>query len=388
MKVTKRDGLKQEFNTKKIFNAVQSAATSVGYNDYQSYNIADQITTKVIFKLTHKDENLEVDLIHDTVERILMLSKYKDVAKHYIAYRSERNRIREEKSSYVQMGLDILDGTDTESQRENSNVPRDSTLTKLEIIKRNYHKKIANDFILPERFKLAHESGDIHIHDLDSVVTKNFNCCLMDYPFMLENGFQLGNKWIETPTTILTAMNVLVQMVQVQSNLQHGGLTLADLDVHLEQFIKGSYDKYINDALEDLEVDEVTHKVVSIALKKTKREVYRACKLLSYQLNTLQVRGESSPFVTITYGSSTTPFGRILQQCLLEERLAEFDKSGVQAFPKHQFITRVGVNLNPEDPNYDIFKLANKTSARTCYPDYIFPDNQLKHSGGAASYMG
>ena len=388
MKVTKRDGLKQEFNTKKIFNAVQSAATSVGYNDYQSYNIADQITTKVIFKLTHKDENLEVDLIHDTVERILMLSKYKDVAKHYIAYRSERNRIREEKSSYVQMGLDILDGTDTESQRENSNVPRDSTLTKLEIIKRNYHKKIANDFILPKKFKLAHESGDIHIHDLDSVVAKNFNCCLMDYPFMLENGFQLGNKWIETPTTILTAMNVLVQMVQVQSNLQFGGLTLADLDVHLEQFIKGSYDKYINDALEDLEVDEVTTKVESIALKKTKREVYRACKLLSYQLNTLQVRGESSPFVTITYGTSTTIFGRMLQQCLLEERLAEFDKSGVQAFPKHQFITRVGINLNPDDINYDIFKLANKTSARTCYPDYIFPDNQLKHSGGAASYMG
>ncbi|CAL9958588.1 NrdD-like anaerobic ribonucleotide reductase larg e subunit [Vibrio phage F99] len=166
------------------------------------------------------------------------------------------------------------------------------------------------------------------------------------------------------------------------------GLTLADVDIHMEDYVKGSYDKYINDALEDLEVDEVTTKVESIAIKRTKREVYRACKLLSYQLNTLQVRGESSPFVTITYGYSTTIFGRMLQQCLLEERLAEFDKSGVQAFPKHQFITKAGINLNPEDTNYDIFKLANKTSARTCYPDYIFPDNQLKHSGGAASYMG
>lgn len=387
MKVVKRDGTKQDFDTKKIFNAIESAAKSVGYSDYDSYNIADQTSTKVVFKLTHED-TLTVENIQDNVEHVLMVSKYKDVAKHYIKYRAERSRIRDEKGSYVKMGLDILSGEDTESQRENSNVPRDSMLTKLEIMKRSYHKKLATDFIIPEKFKALHDSGDIHIHDLDAIVAKNFNCCLMDYPYMFKEGFQLGNKWIEKPTTILTAMNVLVQMVQVQSNLQHGGLTLADIDIHLEQFIQGSYDKYVQDALEDLSVNEVSQRVKDIALKKTRREVYRACKLLSYQLNTLQVRGESSPFVTITYGLSTTPFGRMLQECILNERLDEFDKSGVQAFPKHQFIVKEGVNLNREDINYDLFKLANKTSARTCYPDYIFPDNQLKHSGGAASYMG
>lgn len=384
IKVVKRDGIEENFDISKIFNAIKSAALNC-VSDYEAHNIATDIADRVGSKVT---KNTSVEAIQDVVEKTLMSSKYKDIAKHYIAYRSERNRIREEKSSYVKMGLDILDGTDTESQRENSNVPRDSTLTKLEIIKRNYHKKIANDYIIPKRFKEAHDKGDIHIHDCDAIVAKNFNCCLMDYPFMLENGFQLGNKWIETPNTILTAMNVLVQMVQVQSNLQHGGLTLADIDVHLEKFVKGSYDRYVMDATEDLEVDSITDKVKSIAMKKTEREVYRSAKLLSYQLNTLQVRGESSPFVTITYGSSTTEFGRLIQKCILQERLDEFDKSGVQAFPKHQFITKEGINLNKQDINYDLFQLAIKTSARTCYPDYIFPDNQLKHSGGSASYMG
>jgi ribonucleoside-triphosphate reductase (formate) len=386
IKVQKRDGRDVEFDPRLIYTAIFKAAKSCNYVDDECHSISTLTQEKVLSKI--KGEVVTVEEIQDLVEKTFMVSKYKGIAKEFITYRHERSRVRDEKSSYVKMGLDILDGSDIESQRENSNVPRDSMLTKLEIIKRSYHKKIANDFILPEKYKYAHDSGDIHIHDCDAIVSKFFNCCLMDYPFMFENGFQLGNKFIEKPNTILTAMNVLVQMVQVQSNLQFGGLTLADVDVHLGQFVEGSYNKYIEDALEDLETEVITDKIKRIALKKTKRDVYRACKLLSYQLNTLQVRGESSPFVTITYGQSTTPFGRMIQECILQERLDEFDKSGVQAFPKHQFITKIGINLAPEDPNYDIFKLANRTSARTCYPDYIFPDNQLKHTGGSASYMG
>lgn len=386
MLVVKRDGIVQNFDSNKVYVAIKNAASAVGYTEYDSHNIADQIRTRVLLRIDKSSTSVEE--IQDAVEHTLMVSKFKDVAKQYIKYRAERSRIRNEKNSYVKMGLDILDGVDTESQRENSNVPRDSMLTKLEIIKRGYHKKIASDYIIPKHISDAHNSGDIHVHDIDAIVAKSFNCCLMDYPFMFEKGFQLGNKWIEKPTTILTAMNVLVQMVQVQSNLQFGGLTLANIDLHLEQFIQGSYDKYITDALEDLELNEVSGRVERIALKKTEREVYRACKLLSYQLNTLQVRGESSPFVTVTYGSSTTKFGRLLQKCILQERLDEFDKSGVQAFPKHQFIVKDGINLKEGDVNYDIFKMAIKTSARTCYPDYIFPDNQDKHTGGNASYMG
>ena len=128
---------------------------------------------------------------------------------------------------------------------------------------------------------------------------------------MLKNGFQLGNKWIETPSTILTAMNVLVQMVQVESHVQFGGLTLGWIDEHLGQYIYGSFEKYFKDALEDVreyteqEINQVFEcfnirpddeklladfkKEVDIAIKKTEKEVYKACKLLSYQLNTLQV---------------------------------------------------------------------------------------------------
>lgn len=388
MKVIKRDGTEENFDTERIITAIKAAALEVGYKEDKAYSIADEVTTKVVFKVMHTDKGITVEDIQDGVEKVLMLSKWKDIAKCYISYRSERDRVREEKSSYVKMGLDILKGDDLESQKENCNLPRDSMATKLEVIKRNYHKKIANEYILPKPFRELHDSGDLHIHDVDAIISEYFNCCLMDYPFMFENGFQLGNKWIETPNTILTAMNVLVQMVQVQSERQFGGLSLADIDVHLSKFAEGSYQGYIKDALIDLETEEVTSKIENIALRKTEREVYRAAKLLSYQLNTLQVRGESSPFVTITYGSATDKFGRMIQRCILQERLDEFERSGVQAFPKHQFVLEQGVNLNPEDINYDIFQLAMKTSARTCYPDWIFPENQRLHTGGNAGYMG
>src|SRR5574343_621960 len=300
-----------------------------------------------------------------------MVSKHKDVAKKFIEYRHERDLARQSKSEWAKLGVDIVTGADTESQRENSNVPRDTVTTKIEMIKRLYSKKFVTDFILPKKFKEAHEQGIIHIHDMGDNITKVHNCMLLDYPFMLENGFQLGNKDIETPHTILTAMNVFVQMVQVQSNLQFGGLTLGWLDVYLAKYIYGSFRKFFKQALEDIrdyseeDIAQLFNtfdvhpeceylaadfsKEVNIAKKRTDQETYKACKLLSYQLNTLQIRGESSPFVTIGYGTATDWAGRLLQKNLLKERMDEFKRSGVQEFPKHLFAVRNGINFNKDD---------------------------------------
>ena len=383
--IIKRDGTTDTFDSKRIYKAVWNAAQEI--EGIVPEEVAQMVTEKVGAKVV-RDKITSVEAIQKEVEHVLLCSKYKSVGVAYIQYRHDRDQVREEKSQWVSLGLDVINDADTDSQRENSNVPRDSVTTKVEMIKRGYCKKIATDFIVPKSFQKHHNSGDIHIHDMDAVVSKVQNCMLFDYPYMFENGFQLGNKWIEKPNTILTAMNVLVQMVQVQSNLQFGGLTLADLDVHMSQFIKGSYDKYLEEALEDLEVTEITPRIEKIAMRKTKRECYRAAKLLGYQLNTLQVRGESSPFVTITYGKATNWEGQLLQEMILQERWDEFHKSGVVEFPKHQFITQEGVNFNPEDVNYYLFQKAIKTSAKSCYPDFIYPRNQIAITGGAASYMG
>lgn len=413
MYIIKRDGIQQEFDAKRIYSAVYKAAKSAEYTDYDAHNIAEEVKFKVVNKLQGKN-GWNVEDIQDFVEKVLMGSKYKDVAHNFVSYRSERDRIRQEKDSYAKIGIDITTGEDTESQRENSNVPRGTVTTQLEMIKRSYSRQFVRDFIVPKKFKDAHDSGDIHIHDLHDAIIKIPNCILMDYPFMFKNGFQLGNKWIETPKSILTAMNVLVQMVQVQAVLQFGGITLPDIDVHLGQFVLSSYRKYFIDALIDLsmvdneeqaevvlteklsndihpensEIVRLFSRVNEIAIRKTEKETYKACKLLSYQINTLQVRGESSPFTTIGYGNSTTWEGRLIQKSILQERLDEFERSGVQEFPKHMMAIRKGVNFNQDDPNYDLFKFANKVSAKTCYPDYIFPDNQEKHTGGSAYYMG
>lgn len=385
VQITKRDNTVVTFNPVSIYKAVIAAANEVEVNNPQE--VAQVVTEKVGVKvLAGKLDSVEG--IQDAVEHTLLVSKWKNVAKAYISYRHDRSKAREEKSQWVALGLDVLHEKDTESQRENSNVPRDSVTTKIEVIKRSYCKKLAIDYIVPKDFQKYHDKGQIHIHDLDAVIGKTQNCMLFDYPYMFENGFQLGNKNIEKPSSILTAMNVLVQMVQVQSNLQYGGLTLADLDIYMSQFVQGSYDKYLEEALEDLEDTVTTIRHEKIALRKTRKEVYRAAKLLGYQLNTLQVRGESSPFVTITYGKATDWAGRMIQECILEERRDEFERAGVVEFPKHQFIVRKGVNLDVDDINYYLFKSAIKTAAKTCYPDFIYPENQEKHTGGSASYMG
>lgn len=399
LKVIKRDGREADFDSRLIYEAI------IGANYYTEDKVdLDSIVIKVTNKLVGKDV-VKVCEIQDAVEHALMVSKYKATAKKYIEYRSERDRVRETKNKWAKIGIDITSGEDTESQRENSNVPRGTVTTQVEMIKRLYSKEFANEFILPTKYKEAHTVGDIHVHDSAELMTKVFNCALIDYKYMFDNGFQLGNKWIEKPKTLITAMNVLVQVVQVQATLQFGGITLESVDEHLGEYVLGSFKKHFYNAIEDLEIefnsmegmelhpdDEILKsnfpKLVSIATRHTKQEVYKACKLLSYQLNTLQVRGESSPFVTIGYGTATTWEGRLLQECILQERLDEFDKSGVQEFPKHLFSVRSGVNLNKEDTNYDIYKKAMKTSAKTCYPDYIFPENQETHTGGSAYYMG
>lgn len=411
MQVIKRDGTEKPFNNELIFNAVKQAALRSNLSQEESSNLAATIASKLTKKF-EKNEKTSVEDIQDSVEKSLMQSAYKDVARSYIEYRHDRDRIRGEKNTYAKIGIDITSGEDIYSQRENSNVPRGTVTTQLEMIKRNYSRQFVRDFILPDKYKIAHDNCDIHIHDLHDMITKLPNCILMDYPFMLNHGFQLGNKWIETPTSILTAMNILVQMVQTQSYLEYGGITLPDVDVHLGKYILGSYKTHLIEALRDLQdiskqealeqlkycegvlhpENEWVNKHLSrenkIAIRKTEKETYKACKLLSYQINTLQVRGESSPFTTIGYGNALTWEGRLLVKSLLHERLDEFNRSGVQEFPKHLMAVRKGINYNKEDKNYDLFKLANKVSAITCYPDYIFPENQELHTGGSAYYMG
>lgn len=408
IKVVKRDGKIEEYNSNKIYKAVEAASEKSGeFIDINIYNLIEKITNKII---DLNQQQISIEQIQNIVEHCLMVSKYKLTAKVYIEYRHERDMVRESKSEWAKLGIDLVTGVDTESQRENSNVPRNTVTTTTEMINRLYAKKFVFDFILPDKFKKAHNKCQVHIHDIHNNITKVHNCMLLDYPYMFKNGFQLGNKWIEEPSTILTAMNVLVQMVQVQSNLMFGGLTLGWVDVYLAKYVYGSFSKHLENSFIDIQeysseqikelhtkyefhpengtLKEMFPTNFRIATNRTEEEVYKACKLLSYQLNTLQIRGESSPFVTIGYGTATDWAGKLIQESILQERVDEFKKSGVQEFPKHLFAVRSGVNLNNSDVNYGIFKKAITVAAKTCYPDFIFPENQEYHTGGSAYYMG
>lgn len=394
--ITKRNGKVVPFDTLRISNALDKVFTEIK-EEISTNDKTEVVLTALAHLVGHKD--LGVEQIQDVVVLSLMEKGYYNAALAYTQYRTKHNYARQEKDVFAKQGLDILEDRDTQSQRDNANVPRNTMSSKIEIMKRLNSKRLALEYIVPKAFKEAHERGEIYVHDMDAVITKHFNCCNADYPNMLKGGFQMGNKFIEEPSLIETTMNVLVQAIQCQSTNQFGGLSIIDLDIHLAKYIEENHRRNVQDIIDyenarfqahplSTSVLDDTAFIEKMAWAKTKKQMYKACRLLSYQINTLSVRGESSPFVTITYGKGTGKYERLIQQSILEERFNECSANGVQEFPKHQFNVDSKINAYPGTPNYDLFQLACKVSAMSCYPDFIFPENQLLHTGGSAGYMG
>ena len=240
--------------------------------------------------------------------------------------------------------------------------------------------------MLPAIVVKAHLRGDIHRHDLDySPVTPETNCCLIDFDEMFKHGFKIGNAWVSSPRSIQTATAQMSQIFANVASLQYGGCSANRIDQLLEPYAKLNYEKHMKDAEEWI----VPEKREEFAREKTKKDIYDAMQALEYEINTLYSSQGQTPFTTINFGLGTSWIAREIQKAILKIRIKGLGKEHRTAiFPKLTFTIKRGLNLNPEDPNYDIKQLALECSTKRMYPDLLMYDKIKELTGSFKTPMG
>lgn len=240
--------------------------------------------------------------------------------------------------------------------------------------------------MLPGIVAKAHLRGDIHWHDLDySPVTPETNCCLIDFDEMFKHGFKIGNAWVSSPRSIQTATAQMSQIIANVASLQYGGCSANQIDQLLEPYAKLNYEKHMKDAEEWI----VPEKREEFAREKTKKDIYDAMQALEYEINTLYSSQGQTPFTTINFGLGTSWIAREIQKAILKIRIKGLGKEHRTAiFPKLTFTIKRGLNLDPEDPNYDIKQLALECSTKRMYPDLLMYDKIKELTGSFKTPMG
>jgi len=284
----------------------------------------------------------------------------------------------EEVSGLINQNNDILL---TENANKDSKVIPTQRDLLAGIIARHY----AKHHILPADVVQAHESGDIHYHDLDyAPFFPMFNCMLIDLKGMLTSGFKMGNAEIATPKSISTATAVTAQIIaQVASHI-YGGTTINGIDTILEPYVTMSYNKHLTTA-EKWSIPNTK----AYAKAQTEKECFDAFQALEYEINTLHTANGQTPFVTLGFGLGTSWQARLIQQSILKNRLAGLGVKGKTAvFPKLVFAIKDGVNHKAQDPNYDIKQLALECASKRMYPDILNYDQVVKATGSFKTPMG
>lgn len=376
MKITKRDGLVEDFDTKKIFNAVKSAAETI-YNEKEAHNIADEISTKVVFKITSSDGDISVEQVQDIIEKVLLCSHWKDVGKVYIKYRHDRDSVREGKSKLFSEIDTFLNGTDDTYSKENANKSTDQIVTHRDIIAGIVSKNLARS-IIPKHLIDLHDKGGIHIHDMDYFISKGMhNCGVYDFEYMLANGVKLGDVEVESPNSIGTAANVSCQIFSKISGSSYGGQSMHEFDAVMKPYAEKSKAK--------IERTAVKYNLPDSYIENTlRKEIYDACQTFLYQIQTVTSSNGQSSFTSISLSLSTDPMCKMIKEEYLKCHMNGIGKDHRSpVFPKVLYFVEEGVNLNHNDPNYSEFRLALKCSAMHMYPDFIMAPNNRVMTGGS-----
>ncbi|HEQ3486415.1 TPA: anaerobic ribonucleoside-triphosphate reductase [Vibrio cholerae] len=379
--VIKRDGSKAPFNRDRIQAAVESAAE---HADQEIAIYALNVALAVELKLRDYDE-VHITEIQTLVENELMQGPYKALARSYIEYRHDRDVAREKQSKLTKEIEGLIQESNADLLNENANKDGKVIPTQRDLLAGIVAKHYAKTRILPRDVVQAHESGDIHYHDLDyAPFFPMFNCMLIDLKGMLTHGFKMGNAEIDTPKSISTATAVTAQIIaQVASHI-YGGTTINRIDEVLAPYVTASYEKHLEIAREwDI------HSPAAFAKARTEKECYDAFQSLEYEVNTLHTANGQTPFVTFGFGLGTSWESRLIQQSILKNRIAGLGKNRKTAvFPKLVFAIKDGLNHKAEDPNYDIKQLALECASKRMYPDILNYDKVVEVTGSFKTPMG
>ncbi len=408
-KIVKRDGKIRNFDPEKITDAIAQAGLAT---EEFKYDRAKQLTEKVLKRAeeTIKQRTPSVEQIQDIVEQVLMESAFKRTAKEYITYRQERNRTREAKSNLMSIykTIAVADASeDSDVKRGNANVDGNSAMGKMLQFGAEGSKVFAKTILMRPEFAAAHDNGDIHIHDLDFYATGTLTCCQTD-PFRLfENGgFNTGHGHLRTPNSIGSYGALAAIILQANQNEQHGGQSIPNFDYAMAPGVNKSFRKALNRNLrryneftdqevqveipEDIEYGEdgrlidmgVPEKVVAISNQDVEKETFQAMEGFIHNLNTMHSRaGAQVPFTSINFGTDTSAAGRLVVQALLDATEDGLGHGETPIFPISIFKVKEGINYNPEDPNYDLFKRSMEVSAKRLFPNFVFIDAPFNLEG-------
>ena len=388
-KVIKRDGRTELFDKEKIVRAVE-----LSFQD-----IENEISEKAHLKareianyVSNIEEDLSVEQIQDIVEEKLMASNYKNIARNFITYRYERTKARERNSQFMKDISEKLAASNVQNQ--NANVDEYSFGGRMGEAKNSLMKKIALDYIVSDMARENHLNNEIYIHDLDSYAVGMHNCLSIPFDKLLAEGFNTRQTDVRAAQSINTAFQLVAVLFQLQSLQQFGGVAATHLDWTMVPYVRKSFYKHFIEGLkyiegiehekkdgeDELPIDSEEYKfysrVYTYAMDKTTKELNQAVEGMYHNLNTLQSRsGNQLPFTSINYGTCTSLEGRMVIKALLEGSIKGVGKvRKTPIFPCGIFQCMNGVNRKPGDPNYDLFKLALKSTSKRLYPNYVNVD--------------
>lgn len=424
--ILKRDGREVPFDIEKIANAIYLAAEAIGGKNYQTSMelanlVCDYIESKNI-------ERPSVEQIQDAVEHVLIEEGHSRTAKEFILYRSQRTRVREMNTKLMKVFEDLTfkSAKDNDVKRENANIDGDTAMGTMLKYGSEGAKQFYDMFILDPAHSEAHKSGDIHIHDMD-FLTLTTTCCQIDLKALFENGFSTGHGFLREPNDIASYSALACIAIQSNQNDQHGGQSVPNFDYSMAPGVAKTYkrrftenlgralelqcqvEESINEAkkiVADIEkesneiptlsngdsygellkdklaaytdtdsAEKIASFVTKSAVKETDRATYQAMEALVHNLNTMHSRaGAQIPFSSLNYGTDTSPEGRLVIKNVLLATEAGLGNGETPIFPIHIFKVKEGISYNPEDPNYDLFKLACRVSAKRLFPNFGFLD--------------
>ncbi len=438
--IRKRDGRVVRFDVDKIAEAINKAFVAC-YKGSRRLE-AERIAGLVLEALECEGRSApDVEHVQDTVERVLMETGHQDAAKLYILYRAERSRVREMNTRLMRVYEDITfsAASDCDIKRENANIDGDTAMGTMLKYGSEGAKQFYEMFVLKPEHSAAHREGDIHIHDMD-FYTLTTTCCQIDIIKLFRNGFSTGHGFLREPSHIHSYAALCCIAIQSNQNDQHGGQSVVNFDYGMALGVAKTFTRLYrenliralellcglekpeftfpadglkprlggNDEYRALEAEALRALVPDRTLaaraqnfaqkhaeKETDRATLQAMEGLVHNLNTMNSRaGAQCPFSSLNYGMDTSPEGRcVIKNVLLATEMG-LGRGETPIFPIQIFRLKEGVSLNPDDPNYDLFRLACRVSAKRMYPNFAFVDApfNLKYYKGTPeteiAYMG
>lgn len=432
LKVIKRNGKKVDFDGTKIalaikkgFDSIKDPETDeVKYNEKDIHRVYHAVISR-IEKTYGENDKINIEDIQDLIEEELHKKHFDDVAKSFSEYRERRNLSREmffedkKRHKFLKTleGLGLKTAHEEDLKRENANIDGDTAMGTMLQYGSTISKEFTKAYLMKPKFAEAHDEGDIHIHDMDFMAMGTTTCCQIDLNRLFKGGFSTGHGHLREPNDIMSYSALAAIAIQSNQNDQHGGQSIPAFDYFMapgvlktfkKQFkqmiydyldfsdfkhfismdkiskdidklttiefdIDGIFEKYYN---ESEEVKKIFSMAYHKAYKKTDRITYQAMEAFIHNLNTMHSRaGAQVPFSSVNFGTDHSPEGRMVIKNYLLSLDAGLGHGETPIFPVSIFKVKEGINYNPEDPNYDLFKLSCKVSAKRLFPNFSFLDS-------------